>query len=286
MKIKYNAPVTLTFSLIAFAVFGISNYVLPLSGSTYPLTEEFFTVPSSVSFQPSNPRHYLLLVTHIFGHAGWAHLLGNLSYILILGPLLESVYGPLNLALMILVTGFATGVINVCFFTSPLLGASGVVFMMVLLSSFTNRKKKEIPLTFILVVILFLGREIAAAFEYNSVSQFAHLAGGLCGSLFGFFAAPVSVRQKKTAAASARSADRTPRTAEKENGPVYDPAAPGNRVRPVQPASRPVQPAREAPKTKESTGKPDIFRLFRRKTGVPEVDQALSEFESRDSFRD
>ena len=39
MKIKYNAPVTLTFSLIAFAVFGISNYVLPLSGYEFFLSD-------------------------------------------------------------------------------------------------------------------------------------------------------------------------------------------------------------------------------------------------------
>lgn len=194
MKIKYNAPVTLTFSLLCAAVFAASEYLFPLLGIRFgparslSLIDAFFTVPSSVSFNPKSPASYLLLFTHIFGHAGWDHLIGNLSFILILGPLLESAYGSLALAMMILVTGFATGVINVCFFASPLFGASGAVFMMILLSSFTNRSKSEIPLTFILVVLLYMGREIAGAFEGGSASRFAHLAGGLCGSLFGFFA--------------------------------------------------------------------------------------------------
>ena len=196
MKIKYNAPATLTFSLLCAAVFAASEYLLPAAGIRFgaehnlSLVDAFFTVPSSVSFNPAQLSSYLRLFTHIFGHADWNHLIGNLSFILILGPLLESAHGSVTLALMILVTGFATGVINVCFFTSPLLGASGAVFMMVLLSSFTNRSKNEVPLTFILVVLLFMGREIASAFEGGNTSKFAHLAGGICGSLFGFFASP------------------------------------------------------------------------------------------------
>jgi hypothetical protein len=37
-----------------------------------------------------------------------------------------------------------------------------------------------------LVIALYLTGEIAKSFEKNSVSEFAHIAGGVCGSLFGF----------------------------------------------------------------------------------------------------
>jgi membrane associated rhomboid family serine protease len=67
------------------------------------------------------------------------------------------------------------------------MGASGVVFMMILLSSFTNFGKGEIPLTFVLIMVLYLGREVLSSFQRNSVSEFAHIIGGLCGSLFGYF---------------------------------------------------------------------------------------------------
>ena len=57
---------------------------------------------------------------------------------------------------------------------------------MILLSSFTNIKSGEIPITFILVVALYLVRELVNAFSPDQISQLAHIAGGACGGLFGF----------------------------------------------------------------------------------------------------
>jgi hypothetical protein len=44
-----------------------------------------------------------------------------------------------------------------------------------------------VPLTFILILGLYLGREILGSFKSNDISEFAHIVGGFCGSLFGFF---------------------------------------------------------------------------------------------------
>jgi membrane associated rhomboid family serine protease len=87
---------------------------------------------------------------------------------------------------MILATAFITGFVNILFFNTGLMGASGVVFMLIVLVSFTNVNKGEIPLTFILVAILFLGKEIEGSLYNDNVSQFAHIVGGICGALFGF----------------------------------------------------------------------------------------------------
>lgn len=87
---------------------------------------------------------------------------------------------------MILVTAFVTGLLQIAFFNHALLGASGVAFMLILLSSFTNNGG-GIPLTFILVVILFLGKEVLNSFGADQVSQFAHIIGGILGGIFGFF---------------------------------------------------------------------------------------------------
>ncbi len=184
MRIKYNAPTTLTYALVCSLVVFLDTSVL------HGLTRAFFTVPDALSFNLLSPLDYLRLFTHIAGHADWNHLINNFAYILLLGPMLEETYGSVTMALMIVVTGFVTGVLNACFFPHPLLGASGVVFMMILLASFANHGHDDVPLTFILVVILYLGREILNAFGGDDISQFAHLAGGLCGSLFGFFQPP------------------------------------------------------------------------------------------------
>jgi membrane associated rhomboid family serine protease len=123
----------------------------------------------------------------VIGHADINHFLSNFSFILLLGPILEETYGTRILLMMIAATALVTGALNALFFPSFLLGASGVVFMMILLASFTNFNKGEIPLTFILVLILYIGREVISSFRSDNISEFAHIVGGFCGSLFGFF---------------------------------------------------------------------------------------------------
>ncbi len=228
MRIKYNAPTTLTYAFFCTLVVGLDSFFLNT------LTRAFFTVPAYDAFDLTVPLNYLRLFTHIAGHADWNHLISNLAYLLLLGPMLEETYGSFTMFLMIIVTGFVTGVLNVCFFPQPLLGASGVVFMMILLASFTNHGKDDVPLTFILIVFLYLGRELLNVIREDDISQFAHLAGGLCGSLFGFFRP--GKRQLRAGLSSTTTIARTP----------------ANSV----PAGKPqktVRKARSAPETARST---------------------------------
>ncbi len=175
--IKYNAPVILTFALICTAVFFIDQGMM---GGLM----QYFTVGTSVNF--SNPFSIATLFTHVIGHSSLDHLLGNLTFILLLGPIIEEKYGSSNTLLMILLTALITGIINISFFDTGLLGASGIVFMLILLVSFTNNKGGGIPLTFILVAVLFVGKELLHSFSADQVSQSAHIIGGFCGSIFGF----------------------------------------------------------------------------------------------------
>lgn len=181
MKIKYNAPVTLTFAFTCILVLALRYIAFPY------LVKDFFTVPSHANFNPMEVKSYILLFSHALGHIDWHHLLGNLAFILLLGPLLEEIYGSFMLCAMFITTAFVTGVLNVCFLPQSLLGSSGIAFMMILLSSFTNTEKDEIPLTFLTVLILFLVKDLSTAFEKDNISHFAHLVGGVCGSLFGYF---------------------------------------------------------------------------------------------------
>mgnify|MGYP000259418082 CR=1 FL=1 len=123
--------------------------------------------------------------------------MGNLSFILLLGPIIEEKYGGASLLLMIGITAIVTGILNVIFFQTGLLGASGIVFLFIILASFGNAQK-GIPLTFLLIAILFLGKEVWQAFQDNNISEFAHIAGGICGSLFGF-SGLLKPRRTKTA---------------------------------------------------------------------------------------
>ncbi len=178
MRVRYNAPVTLTYALLSTVVLAVDQ----LLGAA--LTRSLFSIGPTMN--PANLIDWLRLFTHVIGHANWAHLLSNFAFILLLGPILEEKYGSAGLAFMMGLTALVTGLLNVIFLSTGLLGASGVVFMMILLVSFTNIRAGEIPLTFILVVVLYLTRELVSAVEEDSISQFAHIVGGVCGSLFGF----------------------------------------------------------------------------------------------------
>ncbi len=175
MKIKYNAPVILTYTLLSILVLILSN-----NG----IITKYFSSPAHVSY--TNPYFYLRLVSYITGHAGWNHLIGNLMIILLVGPLLEEKYGSGKLFEMVFITAISTALLNALLFSNSLIGGSGIAFMLILLSSFSNIKAKEIPLTFIIIAVLFIGSEIVSTLKIDRISQFSHLAGGFIGAGYGF----------------------------------------------------------------------------------------------------
>ncbi len=178
MKISYNSPTILTFSFIAVAIQIAASTAFP------SISHNFFSVGSS--FELTSPIWYFKLGSHVLGHSCWSHLLGNITYILLLGPLLEEKYGSKNLLWMIIITAIITAIVNITLFSTGLLGASGIVFMLILLGSITDIRQGEIPLTFILIAVIFLGNELISIFQDDNISQMAHIAGGLIGGTFGF----------------------------------------------------------------------------------------------------
>jgi len=177
MKVTFNAPFTLVFTIAALVVFVLFQHA--------PSPPMPFVLPGE--FMWKDPVWYASLVGYTLGHANLEHLLGNFSIILMLGPILEEAYGTKKLFLMVTITGISTAIFHMFFWDYGLMGASGIVFMFIVLSSLINIKGKELPLTFILVVVLFLGKEIYNAFGTDTVSQFAHIAGGVTGVIFGYF---------------------------------------------------------------------------------------------------
>lgn len=178
-RITLNAPVVLGFVFICF----VATLLGVVSGGK--LTRDFFMTRRS---SLGNVLTYLRMFTHVFGHSGWAHFIGNMSYILLLGPMLEEKYGGKNLIEMIAITAVITAILNRIFFANiALCGASGVVFAFILLSSFTSFKEGEIPITFILVAAIYIGQQVYDAVLVNdNVSNLSHVLGGVIGAASGF----------------------------------------------------------------------------------------------------
>ena len=179
LKISYNSPVVLTFVLICLAVLILGFITLGKSTSLL-----FMTYHSSLL----DPLTYVRFFTHVFGHNGWEHLLNNAAFLLLLGPMLEEKYGSKRILQVIVITALVTGLVNyILFWNVALCGASGVVFAFILLTSFTSFRNGEIPLTFILVAIVFLGQQVyEGVFLQDNISNLSHVIGGIIGAIVGY----------------------------------------------------------------------------------------------------
>lgn len=178
-KITMNAPVTIGFAGLCLLAF-LLNFIT--AGKSNQLL--FMTYRSSFA----NPFTCIRLFTHVLGHSSWQHFIGNMGYILLLGPMLEEKYGGRNMILVIVIAALATGLVNCVFFRNiALCGASGVVFAFILLTSFTSFSAGEIPITVILVAAVFIGQQVLEGlFVQNNVSNLSHIVGGIVGAVIGY----------------------------------------------------------------------------------------------------
>ena len=178
IKLQYNSPVVLTFALLSLGALLLGYFT---GGAS---TTRFFSVyRSSLSDALTYPR----FVLHVLGHRNYAHYIGNMMMILVVGPNLEEKYGSGGLFWAIFLTALVSGLVQWLFFPgSALLGASGIVFMMIVMSSLSGMRDGYIPITLILVLILYIGGEIVDGMVLSdNVSQLTHIIGGICGAFLG-----------------------------------------------------------------------------------------------------
>ena len=178
VKLQYNSPVVLTFALLS-----LGALLLGFSTGGWTTTKFFSVYRSSLTDFFTYPRFFL----HVLGHSSYAHYIGNMMMILVVGPPLEEKYGSRPLFWAIFLTALISGMVHFLFFpNTALLGASGIVFMMIVMSSLSGMKNGSIPITLILVLLLYVGGEIVNGFVLqDNISQLTHIVGGVCGALLG-----------------------------------------------------------------------------------------------------
>ncbi|HWT74868.1 MAG TPA: rhomboid family intramembrane serine protease [Mobilitalea sp.] len=181
-RFQYNSPVTLTFALLSLLVLLLG---ILTEGRSTTLLFSLYKSPWS------NPFTYIRLFGHVLGHASWSHYSSNMVLFLVLGPMLEEKYGAKAFLIMIAITAVVSGILHIILYPdSALLGASGLVFMMIVLSSAAGMESGRIPITLILVVVIYLGNEMVSGINVDDgIAHMAHIVGGLCGALFGFYLA-------------------------------------------------------------------------------------------------
>jgi membrane associated rhomboid family serine protease len=136
LVIRFNSPVVLCFALLSLLALLLGD----VTGGA--ATTRFFCVYRS---SLADPLTYLRLFTHVLGHAGYSHYMGNMLLLLLVGPPLEEKYGSRTLLLTIAVTlvmmafgmkaadaafiGLVMGVMNVVPYAGPLIGGVVSVFV-------------------------------------------------------------------------------------------------------------------------------------------------------------
>ncbi len=177
MRITFNAPFTIYFAIAALMVFVLSENSATVGNA--------FVLKGTMNLDEA--AWYVGLIGYPLAHANFQHLLANFSIILLLGPLLENKYGWKKLLMFSFITCLLTAILHIAFWDIGLLGASGIAFMFIILSSLIHIKGEEIPITFILVTLIYLGQEVMASFQNDHISHFAHIAGGMTSIYFGLF---------------------------------------------------------------------------------------------------
>ena len=176
---SYNSIVILSYFFLALILLFINKITGGKSNKVL-----FSSYRSSIF----NPLTYVRLFTHVLGHENWSHFINNFLYILLIGPVLEEKYGSLNLMLLILITALVTGIVNSILGSKRILGSSGIVFMLIILSSFVNMESGKVPVTLILICIFYVINEVVlGVFKKDRISHLSHVIGAIMGCIYGFF---------------------------------------------------------------------------------------------------
>lgn len=196
ISVDLDAPVTVLFVLISIILFFLDSFVfkgkMAASFMSSPATE------GDLAFALDKASSYFRLIFYAFGAVSWEVLITNLLFVLLLGPSMEERYGSAIIGVMMIVSTLFSGVLNACFCKASMIGCTPIVFMMIFLNSIMSVSKKKIPLSFILIFILFIVREVFVKNPNGVVGLIIGIAGGLCGSLFAFLASPKARATRKS----------------------------------------------------------------------------------------
>jgi membrane associated rhomboid family serine protease len=196
----YTAPVVTTLLIVACAL--VFFYELSLD----EYSRDYFI--NRYGLVPAHMRP-LTLVTSMFLHGGWAHIIGNMLFLWAFGKSLEDAMGHSKFLAFYLICGVAAGIAHVAlnlYTTLPTVGASGAIagVMGAYLVTFPRAKIHTLVFLFIFVTMA----DIPAAFilvywfitqlfsEYGSISQTLVVNGGAAyaAHIGGFISGMILVR--------------------------------------------------------------------------------------------
>jgi len=168
-KITIKSPVILIYMLFCLLIVFIDD-----NFNTF--------ICDNFSLSTINISNFYTLITHSFAHKNYLHFIANFSFILLIGPYIEQKYGSVNTIIMIFLSSFIIGLMHSIFITTGVLGSSGVLYMLIVLTSFKYvEEHKHIPIETILIIFFYLYKEFYRINYNDNISHYAHFIGGITG---------------------------------------------------------------------------------------------------------
>jgi membrane associated rhomboid family serine protease len=115
-------PPVVTTSLI---VVNVLVFLLELAGGE-AFVQQWSVIPADIAAG----RHWITILTAVFMHAGWMHIIGNMVFLWAFGPAIEEAMGRFRYLVFYLFSGLAASLAQVAALPSstvPNLGASGAI---------------------------------------------------------------------------------------------------------------------------------------------------------------
>ena len=196
---------TLTIVAVSVAVMVLQTLA---GGSKNP----DFLMDFGASYRPYFQHgQYWRAVMPMFLHIGWWHLVLNMIPLLLLGPVLEQIYGYGRYAAIYVGAGISGSLLSMYHGHSvPAAGASGAVFgvvMATLTAGYVHRDALPHPLArvfrrsrFAAILVVFIVVELVSGYLSQNIDNWGHLGGLVGGALFAFLIPPPNLVEVESGA--------------------------------------------------------------------------------------
>jgi membrane associated rhomboid family serine protease len=176
----------------------------------YALIPVRYTDPALARAAGLDPTNWWPMVTDMFMHGGWLHLIFNMWFLWIFGPAMEARFGRLGFASLYVVGGIAANIVHLATHpdsVDPVLGASGAIAAVIAAYAVIYPTARVITIIPIWIIPLFIpvpafifaivwfgmqilqgSSELVSPDMAGAVAWWAHIGGFVFGALFAIFA--------------------------------------------------------------------------------------------------
>jgi membrane associated rhomboid family serine protease len=200
----------LTWGLIALNVIVFLFEIGSTDESTSALVASFGVTPASVFHHAPQSGHIppeLTLVTSLFLHGGWEHLIGNMVYLWVFGDDIEDALGRVRFLIFYLLCGIGASLFYAATnanSTTPLVGASGAISG-ILAAYLMLRPCAKVSVFMFRIIVRLRAYWVIGAWAVlqlvqiaqqtqDGVAYSAHGGGLICGAILFLIMRPAGVR--------------------------------------------------------------------------------------------